>query len=179
MQGMDTHARLFIALTPPPDVRKQLAAARDVIHLRVSGKPVADSKLHLTLAFLGQTPRTRLEELTQLIDRSGFLPLDLQLNQYGCFTQAQVVWLGLPARHIALDGLAQRLGHGLRTAGFNFEDRPFSPHVTLLRKATCPPERLPQPVIWHANQLSLYESVSTPDGVEYRALQRVLAGFGR
>ncbi len=172
---MTTTARLFIGLTPPPAVRQQLATARDRASVQFGGKPVAIDNLHLTLAFLGQTSLSRLDELTGLIDQCGFMAMTLQLACVGSFSAAKVVWAGLAERHIALDALAGRLQRALQQQDFSVDTQGFSAHVTLLRKAVCPAHTITPAIIWRASQLSLYESRSTPAGVEYHILHRLLS----
>ncbi|GGP24906.1 RNA 2',3'-cyclic phosphodiesterase [Silvimonas amylolytica] len=174
-----THtARLFIGLTPPPTVRQQLVAARDQAHTQFGGKAVPEANLHLTLAFLGQTPLVRIAELSTLIDQCGFMAMTLQLATIGSFSRANVVWAGLSARHIVLDGLATRLCQTLQQHHFSIDTQGFNAHVTLLRKAICPAHVLTPAINWRASQLSLYESRSTPDGVEYQVLHRVISHTG-
>ncbi|GGP18063.1 RNA 2',3'-cyclic phosphodiesterase [Silvimonas iriomotensis] len=175
---MTATARLFIGLTPPPAVRQQLVAVRDRLHAVAGGKPVAQANLHLTLAFLGQTPVARVEELASLIDQCGFMPMTLQLASVGSFSRANVTWAGPAERHMMLDGLAARLHQSLQQHHFSVDAQGFSAHVTLLRKVACPPQTLTPAIIWRASQLSLYESRSTPDGVEYHILHRVISSAG-
>lgn len=172
---MTASARLFIGLTPPPAVRQQLAMARDQAHVQFGGKPVPADNLHLTLAFLGQTSLSRLDELTRLIDQCGFMAMTLQLAAIGSFSSAKVVWAGLAERHIALDALAGRLRRVLQQQDFSVDAQGFNAHVTLLRKAVCPAHTITPTIIWRASQLSLYESRSTPAGVEYHILHRLLS----
>ena len=159
--------RLFIALSPPPVVRAAVLGVRDEMFARVGGKPVSAANLHLTLAFLGATPRARVAELQALMADVPFAPMALTLDEVGSFAQAKVVWMGCAARHSGLDALVADLRARLQAAGFTFDAKPFNAHVTLLRKTACETQ-VAKPVAWLAHQLDLYESVSSADGVVYR-----------
>src|SRR5690348_13471718 len=56
-------ARLFLALWPDPAVREALRVWREAWTWPRGASPVATSKLHMTLHFLGNQPRERLDAL--------------------------------------------------------------------------------------------------------------------
>lgn len=136
MSPQDPMGRLFVGVALSDDVRAAVAA-----HLAglapPPGRPGPPQSWHITLRFLGETTRRRLEVLEHRLDESTLgAPFPLRLAGFGAFprsARATVLWLGCQ------DG-ADRLGHlaavtedAARVAGFAAEERPFHPHVTLSR----------------------------------------------
>ncbi|MDQ6669561.1 MAG: RNA 2',3'-cyclic phosphodiesterase [Chloroflexota bacterium] len=129
--------RLFFAIELPARVRKALGQLRPA-H---SGayRWVDPALLHVTLAFLGQQPDERLETLERVgaAAASESHTTLLKLGQRGSFgprKEPRVLWVGIDGDVAALLALQARLATGLRQAGFELEDRAFSPHVTLARR---------------------------------------------
>jgi 2'-5' RNA ligase len=150
-------ARLFFAIWPDEPAARQLAAlARDLAG-RVDGKPVPQAKIHLTLAFLGEVAAERIEAARAIeLDGPAF---DLALDKVGGFREARVAWAGCAAPPAALLGLERSLAAVLRKGGFEVEDRPFAPHVTLVRRTRRAAPRLAQQAIaWRVREVALMRS---------------------
>ncbi|MGZ5139219.1 MAG: 2'-5' RNA ligase family protein, partial [Burkholderiales bacterium] len=61
----------------------------------------------------------------------------------------------------------------LSTDGIKGEDRPYAPHVTLVRDAQRAPQRKRlEPFAWRADDFVLVESVSVHGGVRYDVIGR-------
>ena len=67
----------------------------------------------------------------------------LTLDDWGCWPRNGIGWASPLHIPEPLRDLAAGLDGWLRGAGFEMEDRAFTPHVTLLRKAQC--VALPEP----------------------------------
>lgn len=117
------------------------AAARVVDDLRPLDWPVrwtSQENLHLTLHFLGEQPRERVELL-----RMGLPPVvaahdafTLRTGNLGVFPtikRPRVLWLGLHGPAYRLEALYAALGAALRELDFAVETEAFHPHVTLGR----------------------------------------------
>lgn len=130
--------------------------------------------LHMTLAFLGEVDPARLAAAQAVASGlPSVAPFDLAIDRLGCWRHNHIVWAGCEAPP-ALGALADGLAEGLRAAGFRLDDRPFAPHVTLLRDARCP-EALPapeKPVAWPVGEFVLVESRLSPKGADYAVLAR-------
>lgn len=109
-------------------------------------RPVAPDQLHVTLKFLGDTLETQIKPVEAIVKRivESRPMFHLTLSGLGAFPSARrpaVVWVGLdpaePLRQMAGD-----LDRELSNLGFPPEGRPFTPHLTLLRIKTRPPEAL-------------------------------------
>jgi len=129
---MGETARLFIAVPVAEEVRR--AAARLIGGLRDSGadfKWVEPENLHLTLRFLGATPRDRLPEIEALLRRAAqrrrFEASFTGVGAFSSWDDPRVVWVGVGQGAGELAALAESLGPS--EAG-----RPFAAHLTIGRR---------------------------------------------
>lgn len=140
--------RLFLAINLPAEVRREIDAA--TARLRESAPDIAwvtESRIHLTLKFLGEQPETRVSEIQDAMAAVAARHRELAMSLGGVgafpnFRRARVVWLG-----VMQDPRLELLHHDLEVAceklGFEIEGRPFRPHLTLARvKHHLPEERL-------------------------------------
>lgn len=162
--------RLFFALWPDSDTRRQ--CHRIAQSLRGVGKPVADNNLHVTLLFLGGVDAGRQAALMQAVAVVSVQPMHLRFERLSYWRKPAVVCLCARQTDLAVSRLVERLMEIATQQQIAFDSRPYKPHVTLLRKAKALPEFQFEPVDWYARSFCLVESVSTPNGVEYRVLER-------
>lgn len=131
--------------------------------------------LHLTMAFLGQTPDSQIPFLADigLACARTAAPFDLALDHLGYWARKHLVWAGPRVVPEALSQLAEALAGRLGDA---LDDRRFNPHVTLVRRAGGVAE-LPAPTLsWRVDALCLVRSVSAPSGVRYDTIGRWALG---
>jgi len=163
-------ARLFIALWPGDAARKALVAYQSEWAWPRGAALVAAERLHLTLHFLGAVARDRLPELTAglRVPSEGF---DLCLERSELWAGGIAVLRPGVAPH-ALTSLHERLGDALRKLDQPTDDKPFTPHVTLARRAkrAVPPQESPN-IHWRVDGYALVESLSQPLS-GYRVLHR-------
>jgi len=135
--------RLFIAVNFDNFVKQQLLEIQELLRLQSTrGNFTRPENLHLTLAFLGETPEDKVPLILKIIDdvqALADLPFKLSFTHTGCFTHShkELWWIGaakddpglsrLEAIHV---GLIKRLSD----AGFQVDKRPFNPHITLGRE---------------------------------------------
>lgn len=130
--------RLFLALNLDPEVRHRVHAATHALRTAAPDvRWVDESKLHLTLKFLGDQPETLVAPLSAALDKAAgrSRELDLEFGTIGAFPnfrRPRVVWLG-----VAPDPKLELLHHDVEVAcdglGLSVDGRPFRPHVTLGR----------------------------------------------
>lgn len=162
-------ARLFLAVWPEPTVRAQLSRRRDAWRWPLTARPVADDRLHLTLHFIGAFPRIDIGALDSSLAAVPVEPTTLR-------SRDEEVWPGgIAVLRLATDtslaALHRRLGAVLVEFGVALDDRPFSPHVTLARRARgAAPPGDPAAIQWRANGFVLVESLVAPCS-GYRVLQ--------
>jgi RNA 2',3'-cyclic 3'-phosphodiesterase len=174
--------RLFIAVETPPDV--QAVIKETVDQLRSSNADVrweSADKWHCTIKFLGDTPRDRVAALSESLHRiaADTSPFSLVYRSLGCFPgkrDPRIIWAGIDSSDGAMGDLSGRVDEAMGLLGFEKENRPFHPHVTLgrVRGNRQIPELLTimetvtfesQPVV--INQIVLIRSDLRPTGSVY------------
>lgn len=131
--------RVFVAVRPPEEVIDHLL---DYLQPRIdAGEGVRwtdPDQIHITLAFMGEAPAGRLDDLVDAVDeaaarRAGF---DLALRSVGCFPDvptARVLWCGVDDPAAALPGLARGIRSACNRVGAAPQGGPFRGHVTVAR----------------------------------------------
>lgn len=124
--------RLFVALRPPPDMRRALlATVGGVDHARWQD----DAQLHLTLRFIGEVGWRQAEEIAIALQSVVGPRPTLRIEGVGTFDRQQVVraiWARIAADE-ALTRLQRRVNRVLTSVGVPAEGRAFRPHITLAR----------------------------------------------
>ncbi|HEY2560922.1 MAG TPA: RNA 2',3'-cyclic phosphodiesterase [Caldimonas sp.] len=159
--------RLFVALWPDPPLQRRLRSERDAWHWPPGARPVADASLHLTLHFLGAFARQRVAVLESALAAQPVTTTTLRAS-------GREIWRGgiavlLFTTEPALSALHGKLGAALAALDVALDPRPFSPHVTLARRArgAVPPGE-PADLAWRARGFALVESGR---GGAYRVLR--------
>lgn len=103
-------------------------------------KWVAAENIHLTLKFLGDTPRGRLPEIEAALQAAcaPHEPFEIAIEGRGCFPNFQrprVIWVAVRDRGQALARLQADIEHTVAPLGWPGEARGFAPHLTLGRVA--------------------------------------------
>lgn len=160
--------RLFFALTFSPTARAALRQAQERLRAFAPGaRYPGEEALHLTLAFLGETPEPRAPQLGELLAALPAPPLALWFSQAGPLS---------PEECPALFALQGELAARLEGAGFPLPRRPFRPHVTLARRVAFPgpaprgQDLLPRPLSVPCGRVSLLRSQLRPQGPLYTEL---------
>src|SRR5260370_7464309 len=131
--------RVFIAIELPASARQRL---KDHIDRLRDALPDAraswscEENLHLTLKFLGDTPVSQIETLSQAAKRaaSKAIPFELIVAGAGAFPprgQPRVLWIGIENISEQLGKLLQPLYHKCYKEHFPRDTRPFLPHLKL------------------------------------------------
>jgi 2'-5' RNA ligase len=142
---------------------------------------------HVTMKFLGEEDHD-LDALTEAIETAveaaGVEPFEASFEGLGVFPSLEyisVVWLGVEAGGEALIRLQEALERETTAIGYDAERHDFTPHVTLARMDHAAAkedvqhaveERHPEVETLEVEELRLTESTLTPDGPEYRTLER-------
>ena len=174
--------RVFIALDLPQKTKDNLErSASEFKALSSGGNFIPKDNYHLTLHFLGEVAPSDLTFVESAMNGVKDLPApELAVSQFTVLRASDVVCAKLrPCQ--ALTTLHDELGRGLEQHGFVVEHRAYRPHVTLIRKKsfTLPFSEVTKSVQVYnmpfvANNLTLFESVFTPNGVTYRELYKVI-----
>lgn len=168
--------RLFFALWPDDRLRAALAKRVAGVVDRVNGQPVPPGNLHVTLAFLGSVPGRAFVDLVTVGGRGPWPAVDLAFDRIAYWARPKVLVAMPTAVPAAGQAVVDRLWQALEPLGFAREQRPWQPHLTILRRVRQPPpaELALAPIadggLRSAWRLALVESRSHPDGVRYRPL---------
>jgi 2'-5' RNA ligase len=132
--------RLFIALDLPEDV----VAALDRLCEGLPGVRWSDpGQFHLTVRFIGEVGQGTFYEIGEALAGVSHAPFELGLKGLGQFPprgQPHTLWVGVDDPSGALGGLRRRIERVLEQVGLEPERRKFTPHVTLGRFRSPPPE---------------------------------------
>jgi 2'-5' RNA ligase len=165
--------RLFIAVKPDGETSAALEALQEGLRERAAaGSFPRRENLHLTLAFLGETPESQLPLIAEIIRGSaaGKGPLSLNLHRTGCFRHGgkELWWIGPAAGDPGLPpllALREGLAAALEEAGIGYDKRPFRAHVTLGRDVRGIPADwalragpAPEGILFRLERLSLMKS---------------------
>lgn len=168
---MSERQRLFFALWPSGEMREALTPLLKLKH-ECGGRAHSPSNLHITLNFLGMVEANTRDCLEQAAGEIVIPPFALTLDSFGYWSRPRVVWLGCSETPGPLSELVTELNRVVEQCGLEPEQRPYQPHLTLLRKARQAPKQAAPELSWQAREFVLVESASTPGGVEYRVLRR-------
>jgi len=132
--------RLFIAVNFREKVIGQILDIQE--HLRsqsLRGSFTRPENFHLTLAFLGETPGEKVDDLCRIIKGIDSASFEIAFTRTGFFSHSrkELWWLGAEPNSPALPILAaihRKLLEQLLAEGFSVDTRPFSAHITLGRE---------------------------------------------
>ncbi len=180
--------RAFVAVNISSALQDACAALlKRVQHLPAQVKWVRPESIHITLKFLGNVPEAQLPQIKTALQQAiqGQKCFELTSNGIGGFPSLQrprVIWVGLNNKTLApLKSLQQRVEQELTKLGFEPENRPFTPHLTLGRVKSSRNiqsvvevlQRHPFPTIsFPVHEIILMRSELRRDGARYTPIER-------
>lgn len=172
--------RLFVAIFPPPEIQKALAASTSGLRVGGDARWIRPENIHLTLKFLGEVSETAADEISDALRKSAekHSPFELSPSGFGAFPserRARVIWAGADAGLEPLRALAEDIESSLEPLGFGRENRGFSPHLTLGRAKKRPVKvevaheaEIPG---FEAKEIHLVKSETKKEGAVYTPLE--------
>ena len=131
--------RLFVAIRFDEEILRALADFQARMEAcEVRGYYATEENLHLTLAFIGEYGDP--DAVLDAMEAAAFSPFDLRLDGMGTFRD--LYWVGL-SRSGALFGYTKRLRRALAERDIPYDRKRFSPHITVLRRASWDGAGLP------------------------------------
>jgi 2'-5' RNA ligase len=123
--------RSFISLDFPEAILKQVAQIQNdlVAQNLFVGKYTSHTNIHLTLKFLGEISKPKIEEVKNLLSEITFEPTKITFTEIGVFSKRdiRIIWIKVNG----VDDLQKKIDESLKTL-FSMEDR-FMGHVTIAR----------------------------------------------
>lgn len=131
--------RAFLAIELPKIVLKKIEEVQEELkssHADV--RWVNPEKIHLTLKFFGNIEESRIEPIVKSIEGPirTTTPFPLAIRGMGTFPHLKtprVIWIGLVEGREILALFQKQLESKIEAIGFEAEERPFHPHLTLGR----------------------------------------------
>ncbi len=124
--------RLFIAIQFPKRLKNALAyLQQDMKDCGMKGNYTKEENFHLTLAFIGEYKDP--DQVMDALEGISFEPFLIELNGFGNF--GDLYWAGIKESE-ELKKLVKKIRYALSESGIPFDRKRFSPHVTVLRKAS-------------------------------------------
>jgi 2'-5' RNA ligase len=168
--------RLFFAIWPDKETRMQLGRLTGRLASFCEGRKTKTDNIHLTLAFVGEVDASQMAALYKTADEikdSGMRAFDLPIERICMWKRKNIVYAEISEIPQPLIDLVEALQSRLSLAGFSLEERPYKPHITLMRNASCKtlPE-LAEPMVWRAREWVLVKSDRTSDSSVYTPIGR-------
>jgi len=131
--------RSFLAIEiPGPILRKVGEVQGGLKSSRADVRWTNPETIHLTLKFFGNIEESRIDPILKSIEEPirNTLPFSVKVRGVGAFPHLKnprVIWIGLVDEKETLTSLQKQIETYLEKIGFQPEDRPFRPHLTLGR----------------------------------------------
>ena len=164
--------RLFVAINLSDTMKDALIHVQnEMFNHGIRGNYTREENLHLTLAFIGEysDPHTAMDALSLV----SFSPFTLESEGMGCFGD---LWWADMKESAPLNAVVRRIRRALAEREIPFDRKRFSPHITLIRKATGEmPGIQPAPVSMTVTNISLLKSVRGRNCMIYTELGSIEA----
>src|SRR5262249_46260475 len=144
-------------------------------------RAVPSGNLHVTLAFLGAVPESRLVEVRAIGARvAGTISSESRLSftKLEYWTRAGALCATAAAGDPSATALAAGVKSALVAAGFAPDLKPFRPHVTLARKVPRADGDVLSlsPIVWTLEAFALVDSRTEAAGAIYTVLESFRIG---
>jgi RNA 2',3'-cyclic 3'-phosphodiesterase len=181
--------RLFAGIAMSEEARQVLERA--TLRLRAPEDGLRWSlpeQWHITLVFLGTVGTEQYEPLVRVLRGIRGAVVPVEVDGVGMFDRPGILYAAVEVSP-ALARLQRALAKAVESVGFELEDRPYRPHITLARSrhragaktlSRLRPKAEQQRVRarWNAPEFLLYESVPSPSGSRYEVRERFVLTEG-
>ena len=166
--------RLFFALWPSDEFRADLVAATQSIASASGGRVIPPENLHVTLLFLGQIARERLDAVQQAgIACANSSAFELSFAHTEIWGRANLLALTTSSIPPQASQLAGKLRDSLRDEVARTSEHEFRPHITLARDLPrrSQPRQI-KPLSMKVNDFVLVQSRPGAGGSQYSVVAR-------
>jgi len=126
--------RLFIAINFNDEIKDDLCNAIQGLKTNsYKGNFTKRENLHLTLVFIGES--SRVDDITKAMNKVDEGTFEISIGGLGKFRRngGDIYWIGVE-NNSSLTRVYSKLYEELKVAGFQLEDREYTPHLTLGRE---------------------------------------------
>lgn len=147
--------RLFIAIKLSESMSMAIGDVQSILKRQgVRGNYTPRENLHLTLAFIGEYNNP--DRVLDIIEHMPMKPFELSLNGIGAF--GDLWWIGLePSKE--LQGYVRQLRHEMAEADIPYDRKQFSPHITILRRASIEIGKIKIQPVERASMVAVHASL--------------------
>ncbi len=126
--------RLFVAINFSKDIVDELYSGAVYLNNNSrSSNPSRKENLHLTLAFIGETPKVK--NAVSALKSVDCTPFDLTIEGFGEFSSKEgSICFAKVKENPVLSQTAKKVRDALIAYGFDIDTKPFKAHITLCRK---------------------------------------------
>lgn len=165
--------RLFFALWPDHRQRDRMRDFISPVAKLIEGKAIERRNWHITLAYIGDFPVDRIDELHEAKQAISVEPFRLRFDRLEFWPRPKVAALVTPIVPPEMQLLVEALQGAVFAAGIEFDQRTYRPHVTIAKNArSFETLRLAQSATIEWSNFELVESISEPGGVTYRPVNQ-------
>ena len=181
--------RSFLAIELPATIQANIGKIEEAAKTTSADvRWVSPGRIHLTLKFFGNIEELKIDSIAAAIRGpvSAAKPFHLNVRGTGAFPNLRsprIIWIGLVDEEGRLAALQKEVESSLEKIGFEPEDRPFRPHLTLGRvKSSRGKEELARCVekyreeeigTFQVEKIVLFKSDLTPAGPIYTPLREI------
>ncbi|MFZ3071931.1 MAG: RNA 2',3'-cyclic phosphodiesterase [Thermodesulfobacteriota bacterium] len=135
------NVRAFIAIEIPEEIKKEISSIQDELKKSLGKTPgiswARPATTHLTLKFLGDVPEEKIGDIEEALRLStrGIKAFTVSVTGIGGFPNLEnprVLWAGIQ-ESAELENLHVAMENSLYAVGFEKDEKPFRPHLTLAR----------------------------------------------
>lgn len=176
--------RLFVAIDLDDATHAFAQRAIDLLSRSgISGRFERYEKLHITLAFLGATPESRMDSAREALRAAALKcsPFSLTLDKIGAFPSERhprIIWIGCQDQSTGFKRCAGAVRAAFANQDWEF-DKDAHAHITICRLKGPPPGRLPklrESITMTVGELSLFKSVPAGPTTRYELIDHVRTG---
>ena len=132
LRGRVNAMRLFIAINLSEEMKESLMDIQDSMRaFGIRGNATEPENMHLTLAFIGEYDDP--DYVKRVVESVEIRPFEIRLSGIGAFRD--LWWVGTE-NCAPLLAVARRLRRALAEADIPFDRKKFSPHITIIRRAS-------------------------------------------
>jgi len=173
--------RLFVAVEFDSGVKASISALQGQLRLLgVTGSFSGEENFHLTLKFLGETEQKLTGDIKAALDCAALAinPFEISAGHCGSFSARgeKTIWLGMDSPFLVK--IAGEVDRQTAKLGFERENRAFTPHVTLARRALCSADALAQlnvpEIKFKVTCITLFESRRDAGKLSYKPIYRAI-----